>query len=60
MHGDRRLCSISQHRYSAAFCDGGDFPLISFMNKANVRSNLTVFENDIAAAKDQGLGYILG
>ncbi|KAJ3524712.1 hypothetical protein NM688_g8515 [Phlebia brevispora] len=51
---------ISQHRYSAAFCNGGDFPLVSFMNKANVRSNLTLFENDIAATKEQGLGYILG
>lgn len=30
------------------------------MNKANVRSNLTLFENDIAATKEQGLGYVLG
>lgn len=51
---------ISQHRYSAAFCNGGDFPLISFMSKANVRSNLTVFTADIQATDDKGLGYILG
>ncbi|GJE97273.1 glycoside hydrolase family 79 protein [Phanerochaete sordida] len=51
---------VSQHRYSAAFCQGGDFPLVSFMNKASVRSNLTLFEDDIAATVEEGLAYILG
>lgn len=51
---------VSQHRYSAAFCSGGDFPLVSFMNKAAVRGNLTLFEDDIAATVEQGLAYILG
>ncbi|KAI0686429.1 glycoside hydrolase family 79 protein [Cytidiella melzeri] len=51
---------ISQHRYSAAFCNGGDFPLISFMNKASVRGNLTVFRDDIEATVALGLPYILG
>lgn len=52
--------SISQHQYSAAFCQGGDFPLTSFMSKAAVRGNLTIFEADIAATHEQGLVYILG
>lgn len=51
---------ISQHQYSAAFCQGGDFPLVSFMSKAAVRGNLTIFEADIAATHEQGLQYILG
>ncbi|KAI0666081.1 glycoside hydrolase family 79 protein [Trametes maxima] len=56
----KAISVISQHRYSAAFCNGGDFPLISFMNKAAVRSNLTVFNADIAATHAKGLLYILG
>ncbi|KAJ8495443.1 hypothetical protein ONZ51_g1729 [Trametes cubensis] len=56
----KAISVISQHRYSAAFCNGGDFPLISFMSKANVRGNLTVFEADIAATQAKGLLYILG
>lgn len=51
---------ISQHQYSAAFCQGGDFPLVSFMSKTAVRGNLTIFEADIAATHEQGLEYILG
>ncbi|PSS35531.1 hypothetical protein PHLCEN_2v1525, partial [Hermanssonia centrifuga] len=54
------ITRISQHRYSAAFCNGGDFPLVSFMNKASVRSNLTLFEADLSASKARGLGYVLG
>jgi len=54
------ISTISQHRYSAAFCSGGDFPLISFMNKANVRSNLTLWTPDIDATHARGLRYILG
>ncbi|OBZ65454.1 Beta-glucuronidase [Grifola frondosa] len=56
----RSLRSISQHQYSAAFCNGGDFPLVSFMSKTAVRGNLTIFEADIAASNAQGLPYILG
>ena len=51
---------ISQHQYSAAFCSGGDFDLISFMNKTSIRGNLTVFEEDITATHANGLDYILG
>ncbi|KAI0337156.1 glycoside hydrolase family 79 protein [Trametopsis cervina] len=51
---------ISQHRYSAAFCSGGDFALSSFMRKANVRGNLTVFRDDIEASLENGYQYILG
>ncbi|KAH8107686.1 glycoside hydrolase family 79 protein [Cristinia sonorae] len=58
--GGKTISTISQHRYSAAFCNGGDFPLISFMNKANVRGNLTVFNADIAATQQHGLRYIFG
>ena len=51
---------ISQHHYSAAFCQGGDFPLTSFMNKQYVRGNLSIFEADIAETYSRGLTYILG
>ncbi|TCD64842.1 hypothetical protein EIP91_003590, partial [Steccherinum ochraceum] len=54
------IATISQHRYSAAFCSGGDFPLVSFMSKANVRGNLTIFEADIAATQQRGLRYVFG
>ncbi|KAI0751851.1 glycoside hydrolase family 79 protein [Daedaleopsis nitida] len=56
----KAISVISQHQYSAAFCNGGDFPLVSFMSKAAVRGNLTVFNADIAATKARGLRYILG
>ena len=55
-----RACSISQHHYQAHFCRGGNFSLVSFMNKTSIRSNLTIFEEDIAATHAQGLEYILG
>ncbi|KAH9949137.1 glycoside hydrolase family 79 protein [Amylocystis lapponica] len=56
----KTISTISQHQYSAAFCNGGDFGLISFMNKTTVRGNLTIFEADIAATYEQGLTYVLG
>ncbi|KAH9936780.1 glycoside hydrolase family 79 protein [Epithele typhae] len=56
----KAISIISQHQYSAAFCNGGDFPLTSFMNKTYVRGNLTHFIPDIAAATEQGFPYILG
>ena len=58
---DAELCDrISQHRYSGVFCNGGDFPLRSFMSKTSVRGNLTVFKPDIAVTRSRGLVYILG
>lgn len=60
MRGPFACNRISQHRYSAAFCNGGDFPLVSFMSKPSIRNNLTIFNADIAAAHQQGLRYILG
>ena len=54
------LHRISQHQYSAAFCNGGDFPLTSFMSKSAVRGNLTIFQDDIAATHARGLTYVLG
>jgi hypothetical protein len=55
------LCDrISQHRYSGAFCNGGDFQLRSFMSKSAVRGNLTTFKSDIAATRSRGLEYVLG
>ena len=57
---DSMIHSISQHRYSGAFCSGGDFPLISFMSKASVRSNLTLWKPDIATVHGLRLRYILG
>ncbi|KAF9812100.1 hypothetical protein IEO21_06383 [Rhodonia placenta] len=56
----KTISTISQHQYSAAFCNGGDFGLISFMNKASVRGNLTIFEADINATYEHGLTYVLG
>jgi len=56
----RTISTISQHQYSAAFCNGGNFGLIDFMNKSTVRGNLTIFEADIAATYAQGLTYVLG
>jgi len=54
------ITQISQHRYSGAFCSGGDFALASFMSKAAVRSNITVFSADIAKVHSTGLKYVLG
>ncbi|KAI0751852.1 glycoside hydrolase family 79 protein [Daedaleopsis nitida] len=51
---------ISQHHYQAHFCNGGNFSLVSFMDKAYIRSNLSIFEADITATRAQGLQYILG
>ncbi|KAM5535520.1 hypothetical protein V8D89_010857 [Ganoderma adspersum] len=56
----KAITQISQHRYSAAFCNGGDFPLTSFMSKQAVRGNLTVFNADIAETHSRGLTYVLG
>ena len=33
---------------------------MSFMNKTSIRSNLSIFDEDIAATRAKGLGYILG
>ncbi|KZT13293.1 glycoside hydrolase family 79 protein [Laetiporus sulphureus 93-53] len=54
------ISTISQHQYSAAFCDGGNEGLTSFMNKTSIRGNLTIFDADIAATYAKGLNYILG
>ncbi|EMD38720.1 glycoside hydrolase family 79 protein [Gelatoporia subvermispora B] len=54
------ISTISQHRYSANFCNGGKLGLISFMSKTSVRGNISMFEADIAATQAQGLEYILG
>ncbi|KAI0642794.1 glycoside hydrolase family 79 protein [Trametes meyenii] len=52
---------ISQHRYSViSSCNGTAVSLAEFMSKDAVRSNLTIFEADIAASKAKGLGYIIG
>lgn len=58
---ETELCDrVSQHRYSGAFCDGGDFHLRSFMSKSAVRGNLTVFTSDIVATRSRGLVYVMG
>ncbi|GBE78909.1 predicted protein [Sparassis crispa] len=54
------ISTISQHQYSAAFCNGGALGLVSFMNKTSIRGNLTVFEDDIAATYAKGLTYVIG
>lgn len=52
--------SMSQHRYSGVFCNGGAFNLRSFMSKSAVRGNLTVFKSDIDATRSRGLAYVMG
>ncbi|RDX48499.1 glycoside hydrolase family 79 protein [Lentinus brumalis] len=56
----RAISVVSQHHYQAHFCKGGNFSLVSFMNKTAVRSNLSIFDEDIAATRAKGLGYVLG
>ncbi|KAI0370564.1 hypothetical protein BV20DRAFT_1052316 [Pilatotrama ljubarskyi] len=57
----RAISVISQHHYSViSSCNGTQISLASFMSKESVRSNLTIFEADIAAVKAKGLGYVLG
>ncbi|KAM5530161.1 hypothetical protein V8D89_016163 [Ganoderma adspersum] len=56
----KAISVISQHHYSGFFCQGGNFPLVSFLSKAAVRGNLSIFNADIAATHAQGLTYILG
>lgn len=52
--------SISQHRYSINTLDTGNISLSSVLNKANIRSNLTLWQADIAATKQRGLRYVIG
>ncbi|EIN04315.1 hypothetical protein PUNSTDRAFT_108442 [Punctularia strigosozonata HHB-11173 SS5] len=52
--------TVSQHHYSGSFCAGSGGLLSALMNKATIRSNLTVFKPDIAAVHAKGLIYILG
>ncbi|KAK7692975.1 hypothetical protein QCA50_004616 [Cerrena zonata] len=53
------ITTISQHRYSIT-TGSADATLSSFLNKANVRSNLTLWQPDIAATKQRGLRYVIG
>lgn len=52
--------SMSQHRYSGVFCNGGNISLRAFMSKSAVRGNLTVFKSDIDATRSRGLAYVMG
>ncbi|KAG5638580.1 hypothetical protein H0H81_011800 [Sphagnurus paluster] len=54
------ISTISQHQYSGAFCEGGDFLLQALMDKYTIRSNLTTLFPDIRTTKGHGLKYILG
>jgi len=51
---------ISQHHYSGTFCGGNGGSLQDLVSKANIRSNLKPFAEDIAAVKQKGLTYVLG
>jgi hypothetical protein len=51
---------ISQHHYSGSFCAGTSGLLADLMDKSTIRSNLSYFVSDIAAAREHGLDYILG
>ncbi|TDL23702.1 glycoside hydrolase family 79 protein [Rickenella mellea] len=54
------ITTISQHHYSGSFCSGKKGLLQGLMTKSTIRSNLTQFSPDIAAARAQGLDYFLG
>ncbi|PCH34775.1 glycoside hydrolase family 79 protein [Wolfiporia cocos MD-104 SS10] len=56
----KTISTISQHQYSAAFCNGGVFDLESLMNKTNIRNNLTIYVDDIAATYERDLTYVIG
>ncbi|KDR82276.1 hypothetical protein GALMADRAFT_58958 [Galerina marginata CBS 339.88] len=54
------ITTMSQHRYSGSFCAGSGGLLQDLMTKSTIRSNLTVFNPDIAATRAKGLDYVLG
>ncbi|KAJ7883049.1 glycoside hydrolase family 79 protein [Mycena olivaceomarginata] len=45
---------------SGSFCTGNGGLLSDLMTKATIRSNLTIYSNDVIATHAQGLDYILG
>ncbi|KAF8313087.1 hypothetical protein DL93DRAFT_2059507 [Clavulina sp. PMI_390] len=55
--------TYSQHHYQSSVCSdvsGPSAEIGTFMNKATIRSNLSLFDSDIAFVKSNGLAYILG
>ncbi|KAI1792639.1 hypothetical protein LXA43DRAFT_330161 [Ganoderma leucocontextum] len=58
--GGKAISTIAQHHYSGHFCKGGGVRLASFLNKAAIRGNLSMFASDISATRAKGLDYILG
>ncbi|KAJ7127578.1 glycoside hydrolase family 79 protein [Mycena crocata] len=54
------VAAWSQHHYSGAFCTGDGGLLQELMNKATVRTNITILMDDITATRAKGLDYILG
>lgn len=53
-------CRISQHHYSGSFCSGNGGLLQDLMTKSTIRSNISSFSEDVAAANSHGLPLILG
>uniref|UniRef100_A0A0W0F2I2 Beta-glucuronidase C-terminal domain-containing protein n=1 Tax=Moniliophthora roreri TaxID=221103 RepID=A0A0W0F2I2_MONRR len=51
---------LSQHRYSGSFCQGSASLLQDLMDKGTIKSNLTMFYEDIVQTRRLGLSYILG
>ncbi|KAJ7903723.1 glycoside hydrolase family 79 protein [Mycena olivaceomarginata] len=54
------IAAFSEHHYSGSFCTGNGGLLSDLMTKATIRSNLTIYSNDVIATHAQGLDYILG
>ncbi|KAF8313086.1 hypothetical protein DL93DRAFT_2081443 [Clavulina sp. PMI_390] len=55
--------TYSQHHYQSSVCSdvsGPSAEIGTFMNKATIRSNISLFDPDIAYVKSNGLAYIFG
>ncbi|KAJ7178640.1 glycoside hydrolase family 79 protein [Mycena crocata] len=54
------IAAFSEHHYSGSFCTGNGGLLQDLMTKATIRTNITIYTNDVIATRAKGLDYILG
>ncbi|KAK7041787.1 hypothetical protein VNI00_009076 [Paramarasmius palmivorus] len=54
------VTALSQHRYSGSFCQGSASLLQELMDKETIKTNLTMFYEDIVETRRRGLRYVLG
>ncbi|KAF5334551.1 hypothetical protein D9758_015776 [Tetrapyrgos nigripes] len=53
--------TFSQHHYNAfCFSNCGTLQLEQLLTKSTIRSNLSIFAEDVAVVRDQGWEYVLG